>query len=74
MTKDIDRAKAIYEFEPTRFDQFFATQVSLRGILGAMILDENGDVVTRVILDPNAQIPLAARGQFLQGPVGRSRS
>ena len=56
MTKDIDRAKAIYEFEPTRFDQFFATQVSLRGILGAMILDENGDVVTRVILDPNAQI------------------
>lgn len=65
MTNDIDRAKAIYEFEPTRFDQFFATQVSLRGILGAMILDGNGDVVTRVILDPNAEIPLPpADSQF----------
>lgn len=70
MTKDIDRAKAIYEFEPTRFDQFFATQVSLRGILGAMILDENGDVVTRVILDPNAQIPLPPADSFFKAQSG----
>lgn len=70
MTKDIDRAKAIYEFEPTRFDQFFATQVSLRGILGAMILDGKGDVVTRVILDPNAQIPLPPADSFFNAKAG----
>ncbi|WP_422383343.1 ATP-binding protein [Roseibium album] len=70
MTKDIDRAKAIYEFEPTRFDQFFATQVSLRGILGAMILDGKGDVVTRVILDPNAKIPLPPADSFFKAKSG----
>lgn len=58
MTNDIDRAKAVYDFEPSRFDQFFATQVSLRGILAAFILNENGEVVTRVVLDPNADVPL----------------
>ncbi|MFC6656477.1 ATP-binding protein [Roseibium salinum] len=70
MTNDIDRAKAVYEFEPTRFDQFFATQVSLRGILGAFILDEDGDVVTRVILDPNAEIPLPPADSFFKAKSG----
>ncbi|MCV0426352.1 MAG: PAS domain-containing sensor histidine kinase [Roseibium sp.] len=70
MTNDIDRAKAVYEFEPTRFDQFFATQVSLRGILGAFILNGNGDVVTRVILDPNAEIPLPPADSFFKAKSG----
>jgi len=70
MTNDIDRAKAVYDFEPTRFDQFFSTQVSLRGILGAFILNENGDVVTRVILDPNADIPLPPADSFFKAKSG----
>ena len=70
MTNDIDRAKAVYEFEPSRFDQFFATQVSLRGILGAFILNGNGDVVTRVILDPNAEIPLPPADSFFKAKSG----
>lgn len=70
MSNDIDRAKAIYEFEPTRFDQFFSTQVSLRGILAAMILNENGEVVTRVVLDPNAKIPLPPSESFFRAKSG----
>ncbi|WP_460078190.1 sensor histidine kinase NtrY-like [Roseibium sp. LAB1] len=70
MTNDIDRAKAVYEFEPTRFDQFFSTQVSLRGILAAFILNENGEVVTRVVLDPNAEVPLPPADSFFKAKSG----
>ncbi|MEC9472471.1 MAG: PAS domain-containing sensor histidine kinase, partial [Pseudomonadota bacterium] len=70
MTNDIDRAKAVYEFEPTRFDQFFATQVSLRGILAAFILNENGEVVTRVVIDPNAEVPLPPADSFFKAKSG----
>ncbi|KZM49136.1 PAS domain-containing sensor histidine kinase [Labrenzia sp. OB1] len=70
MTNDIDRAKAVYDFEPSRFDQFFSTQVSLRGILGAFMLNENGDVVTRIILDPNADIPLPPADSFFKAKSG----
>ncbi len=70
MTNDIDRAKAVYDFEPTRFDQFFATQVSLRGILAAFLLNENGDVVTRFIPDPNADVPLPPADSFFKAKSG----
>lgn len=70
MTNDIDRAKAVYDFEPSRFDQFFATQVSLRGILAAFILNENGDVVTRVVIDPNADVPMPPADSFFKAKSG----
>ena len=70
MSNDIDRAKAVYEFEPTRFDQFFAAQVSLRGILAAYILNDNGEVVTRVILDPNIEVPLPPADSFFKAKSG----
>ncbi|MEO9526593.1 PAS domain-containing sensor histidine kinase [Roseibium sp.] len=70
MTNDIDRAKAVYDFEPTRFDQFFSTQVSLRGILAAYILNENGEVVTRVVLDPNIEVPLPPADSFFKAKSG----
>jgi len=70
MTNDVDRAKAVYDFEPTRFDQFFSTQVSLRGILAAFILNEDGEVVTRVVHDPNAKIPLPPTDSFSKAKEG----
>lgn len=70
MSNDIDRAKAVYDFEPTRFDQFFAAQVSLRGILAAYILNDNGEVVTRVVLDPNADVPLPPADSFFKAKSG----
>ncbi|ASP32880.1 PAS domain-containing sensor histidine kinase [Labrenzia sp. VG12] len=70
MSNDIDRAKAVYEFEPTRFDQFFAAQVSLRGILAAYILNDSGEVVTRVILDPAIEVPLPPADSFFRAKSG----
>ncbi|MTI45866.1 PAS/PAC sensor signal transduction histidine kinase [Roseibium hamelinense] len=59
MANDIDRARAVYDFEPSRFDSFFSAQASVRGLLAAYIVNGDGTVVTRVILDPNANIPAA---------------
>ncbi|MTH98242.1 PAS domain-containing sensor histidine kinase [Roseibium sp. RKSG952] len=59
MANDIDRARAVYDFEPSRFDSFFSAQASVRGLLAAFIVRGDGTVVTRVILDPNVQIPAA---------------
>lgn len=70
MKTDLDRAKSVYDFEPTRFDQFFRTQVSLRGILAAYILNQNGEVVTRVVLDPNAEIPLPPADSLFKAQSG----
>ncbi|QDG77764.1 PAS domain-containing sensor histidine kinase [Labrenzia sp. PHM005] len=70
MTTDLDRAKPVYDFEPTRFDQFFRTQVSLRGILAAYILNDKGEVVTRVVLDPNAEIPLPPADSLFKAKSG----
>ncbi|WP_428674285.1 ATP-binding protein [Roseibium sp.] len=70
MTNDIDRAKTVYDFEPSRFDQFFATQVSLRGILAAFMLNENGEVVTRIVLDPKAKVPLPPADSFYKAKSG----
>ncbi|MCK7611468.1 sensor histidine kinase NtrY-like [Roseibium sediminicola] len=70
MSNDVDRAKAVYDFEPTRFDQFFAAQVSLRGILAAYILNDTGEVVTRVVLDPNVEVPLPRADSFFKAKSG----
>ena len=70
MRTDLDRAKPVYDFEPTRFDQFFRTQVSLRGILAAYIINREGDVVTRVVLDPNADIPLPPADSIFKAQSG----
>ncbi len=70
MTTDLDRAKSVYDFEPSRFDQFFRTQVSLRGILAAYMRNENGEVVTRVVLDPNAEIPLPPADSLFKAQSG----
>lgn len=58
MSNDVDRAKAVYDHNPTRFDSFFSAQASLRGLLSAFILDSDGNVITRIVLDPNIEVPL----------------
>jgi len=73
MANDIDRAKAVYDFEPTRFDSFFSAQASLRGLLAAFIVKGDGTVVTRIILDPEAKIlmppPNTYRRSFVGEPI-----
>ena len=52
MATDIDRLKSVYDFEPSRFDQLFEAQCSIRGIPAAFLLKSDGTVVTRTLLDP----------------------
>ncbi|MFD1694220.1 sensor histidine kinase NtrY-like [Roseibium aestuarii] len=56
MGNDVDRARTVYDFEPTRFDAFFNAQASVRGLLAAFIVDAKGAVITRVVRDPRINI------------------
>ncbi|MBO6755826.1 MAG: PAS domain-containing sensor histidine kinase [Roseibium sp.] len=70
MANDIDRARAIYDFEPTRFDSFFQAQTQVRGLLAAFIMQGDGTVVTRIITDPNASVLLPPRDSFQKAQSG----
>jgi two-component system nitrogen regulation sensor histidine kinase NtrY len=70
MANDIDRAKSIYEFEPTRFDSFFQTQTSLRALLAAFLMSRDGTVITRVVTNPDADVLLPPNEAFAQADKG----
>jgi len=70
MANDIDRAKSIYDFEPTRFDSFFRAQTSVRGLLAAFIMDGDGQVLTRVVTDPRADVLLPPPDTFAKAANG----
>ncbi|MEJ1159404.1 sensor histidine kinase NtrY-like [Prosthecomicrobium sp. N25] len=48
---EIDRARSLYDYEPTRFDNFFQQQAALRQIPAAFLLKSDGSVVTSIKLD-----------------------
>lgn len=72
MSQDVDQAKAVYEFEPTRFDAFFAGQAQLRGIVAAFLLKADGTVVTRVILVPDVNILLPPNDVYAKADQGEA--
>jgi two-component system nitrogen regulation sensor histidine kinase NtrY len=70
MASDIDRARQVYDFDPERFDAFFAAQGRMRQIPAAFILRADGAVVTsiklldgweNILMPPKAAIEEAAR-------------
>jgi two-component system nitrogen regulation sensor histidine kinase NtrY len=70
MASDIDRAKAVYDFEPTRFDSFFQTQTTLRALLGAFLMKSDGTVITRVVVNPDVEVLLPPVEAFNQAVAG----
>ncbi len=66
MANDVDRAKTVYDHDPSRFDSFFSAQASLRGLLAAYILSSDGQVVTRIVLDPNIEVLLPPKSAYPQ--------
>ncbi|WP_417683808.1 ATP-binding protein [Roseibium sp.] len=70
MASDVDRARAVYDFEPTRFDGFFSAQASVRGLLAAFIMKPDNTVITRVILDPRTNILLPPLDSFEKARQG----
>lgn len=72
MGNDVDRAETVYNNEPTRFDSFFSAQASLRGLQAAYILNSDGDVITRIVLDPNADVLLPPKSIFPQAAASKA--
>ena len=70
MANDIDRAKSVYDFEPTRFDSFFEAQASLRTLPAAFLLKSDGTVVTRTVVDPKAAVLMPPATAFQQAAKG----
>ncbi len=70
MANDVDRAKAVYDFEPTRFDSFFEAQASLRTLPAAFLLKKDGTVVTRTVVDPKASVLMPPAVAFTQAEKG----
>lgn len=66
MAADIDRAKPVYNFEPSRFDKFFETQAGLRSVPAAFLLKRDGSVLLRTILQGNRKFPLPPEKAFEQ--------
>ena len=70
MARDIDRAKPIYDFEPSRFDSLFQTQAALRQLPSAFLLNGAGEVITRAVIAPDVELrmpPPDAMREALKG-------
>jgi two-component system nitrogen regulation sensor histidine kinase NtrY len=70
MARDLDRAKAVYETEPTRFDVFFQTQAGVRQLPAAFLLNGAGEVITKTVIDPDVHLrmpPPDAMREALKG-------
>lgn len=59
MGTDIDRVKAVYDFDPRRFDTFFQTQARLRQMPAAYLLSKDGKIITRTGTNPT-EVPYSA--------------
>lgn len=70
MANDIDRAKSVYDFEPTRFDSFFEAQASLRTLPAAFLLKSDGTIVTRTVVDQKAKVLMPPASAFVQAAKG----
>ncbi|WP_206365460.1 sensor histidine kinase NtrY-like [Siculibacillus lacustris] len=58
MATDVDRAKALYDSEPDRFDALMMTQARLRGLPAVFLLAADGTIITRTLLAPEWTEPL----------------
>jgi len=70
MARDIDRAKPMYDFEPSRFDAFFQSQTAIRQLPSAFLLNGAGEVITRAVVAPDVELmmpPPDAMREALKG-------
>ncbi|MEM8664500.1 MAG: HAMP domain-containing protein, partial [Pseudomonadota bacterium] len=70
MAADVDRAKPIYDFEPSRFDILLRNQAALRQLPSAFLLNGAGEVITRAVVAPDITLrmpPPDAMSEALKG-------
>ncbi len=70
MANDINAAKQVYDYEPSRFDALFRTQAQLRQLPSAFLLNGAGQVLTRAVVAPEIELrmpPPDAMREALKG-------
>jgi two-component system nitrogen regulation sensor histidine kinase NtrY len=70
MARDLERAKPVYDAEPTRFDALFQNQAGVRQLPAAFLLNGAGEVITRTVIDPTVTLrmpPPDAMREALKG-------
>ena len=80
MAADLDRARQIYDFNPSQFDRIMLTLTNLRQLPVSFILDGEGKVQVRSVVDPNVEallpskavIETAREGEPVMIPPGRT--
>ena len=70
MAADLDRAQQIYQHNPTQFDRFMETQAQLRLIPAAFLLNGDGSVVMRVIVDHDLKTVMPPAESFKHADGG----
>ena len=58
MANDIDRARALYDLQPARFDAFLQAQTSLRGLPSAYLMRVDGTIATSSIVNPAIELSM----------------
>jgi len=71
MGADVDRAKQLYDYEPSRFDTFFQTQASLRLLPAAYLVGPDGKVITSAVLNPEMNVLMPPPQAISQSAVGK---
>jgi len=70
MAAGVDRARQIYEFNPSQFDQYMLTQTTLRQMPVAFLLDGTGAVVTRTLIDPTIDFAMPQSAEMASALSG----
>ncbi len=71
MATDIDRAKQLYDYEPSRFDTFFKTQANLRLLPAAYLIDSKGKVITQAAVPREMNAPKPPASAMKQAAEGK---
>ena len=58
MAFDVDRAKLVYDYEPSRFDTFFQQQARFRQLPSAFLLNGAGEIITRAVVNPDIELKM----------------
>ena len=70
MAADVNRAKDLYDYEPTRFDVFLETQTALRQLPASFLLNGAGEVLTKAVVKSESALrmpPPDAMREALKG-------
>lgn len=70
MAADINRAKPVYDYEPSRFDTLLRNQAGLRQLPSAFLLNGAGEVLTSAVVAPDIKLrmpPPDAMREALKG-------